>query len=121
VSSHSGSGLVELVVALRGQDHGSHLVALGQNDLVDLAAAEAIEEVAEIAHRLSDRRQLIVGYPKVRFAHGPNDTKKRGQIGDSPSAFRPRGVGYFSYAPTRAPSSHAKPAPVLADHRLVRA
>jgi hypothetical protein len=112
--SHSG-GLVELVIALRGEDHSSHLVALGQDDLVDLAAAEAIEEVAELAHRLPDRRQLIIGYPKVRLAHGPYDTKRRGQMGDRPSAFRPRGVGYFYYAPGRAPSS----GPEGATHRQI--
>lgn len=81
--------MLEFAVALGCDHNGSHLVALGEDDLVDLASIEPVEELVEHAHRLAHGRQLIVGHAEVRFAHGPDGTERRGQIADDPSSFRP--------------------------------
>jgi hypothetical protein len=67
--------VVEFAVALGRDQHASHLVALGEDDLVHLVTIESVEEVAEFAHRFAHGRQLVVGHPQVRFAHGLNDTQ----------------------------------------------
>ena len=52
--------LLKLGVALDADQHGAHLVFLGQDDLVKLTVLELVKQAVQFAHRLADGRQLVV-------------------------------------------------------------
>ncbi|MGH2929524.1 MAG: hypothetical protein ACRDL8_15085 [Solirubrobacteraceae bacterium] len=52
--------LLKLGVALDAQEHGAHLVSLGEDDLVDLALIERIKQAVQLAHRFAYGRQLVI-------------------------------------------------------------
>ena len=54
---------LELREALERDEHRSHPIALGQDDLVELAALERINQTIELPHRLADGGELVVGDP----------------------------------------------------------
>jgi hypothetical protein len=51
---------LELGIALERYENCAHLVALSEDDLVELAVIERSEQAVEIAHRLADGSKLGV-------------------------------------------------------------
>lgn len=62
----------EFAVALQADDDGAHLVALGEDDFVEHALIERVQQAGELSHRLTDGRKLVIGDPDAlsRFVHG---------------------------------------------------
>jgi hypothetical protein len=52
---------LEFGVAVETEQHGAHLVALGQDNLVEIAVLELVEEAVQFSHRFANRRELGVG------------------------------------------------------------
>ncbi len=49
-----GGVSLEFGVAVEGEQDGAHLVALGQDDLVEIAVFELVEEAVQFSHRLAN-------------------------------------------------------------------
>lgn len=75
----------EFAVALDGNQDGAHLVALGEDDLLEFALFELVEQAVQLAHPLADGRELGVGDSDAlpRFAyHARHDIGRCGRIAD---------------------------------------
>lgn len=55
-----GGVSLELAVAVERDEHGAHLVFLGEHDLLEPALFERGKEPVQLAHRLTDGGQLWV-------------------------------------------------------------
>jgi hypothetical protein len=58
---NSGGVSLEFRVAVEAEQNGAHLVALGEDNLVEIAVLELVEETVQFSHRFANRRELGVG------------------------------------------------------------
>jgi hypothetical protein len=56
-----GGVSLEFGVAVETEQDGAHLVALGEDNLVEIAVLELVEEAVQFSHRFANRRELGVG------------------------------------------------------------
>ena len=70
---------LEFGVALEGEQDGAHLVALGEDDLVEFALFELVEEAVQLSHRFADGRKLGVCDSDALhgFGHRSRDDRDR--------------------------------------------
>lgn len=95
----SGAGF-EFGVAPDGDQDGSHLVTLGEDDLLDLTGIQCVEQAAHVARRFADGRELGVGDPDPgvlgRNSHTRDATPWGGRIVSGSSTFLSGVVGTLS-------------------------
>lgn len=57
----SGGVSLEFGVAIESEQDGAHLVALGQDNLVEIAVLQLVEEAVQFSHRFANGCQLGIG------------------------------------------------------------